>query len=269
MTQLSSPETETEPARAERGRSQPLVSFFAALQFLTVLPPLVRRLFTDDELGRSVGWFPLVGLFIGGLLALLNTALMRLFPAPLAAAIVLSAWVLLTGALHLDGFLDSCDGLLGGRTPEDRLRIMRDERVGAFAVSGGVLLLLLKHSALSSLAQPSCAVVVAPVVGRWLISLAVVRYPYAREHGLGRSMKDHAGKREAVISSVLALLAVIIIGDRCGALAVAVAGFAGWCVVRLALARLPGLTGDVYGAVCEISEAVVLIVFTACPYSAA
>ena len=86
--------------------------------------------------GRRAGW--------------LDAALRLVFPGSVAAALVLVAWVALTGALHLDGFLDACDGLLGGGTPEERLRIMRDERVGAFALAGGILLLLVKYSALAA-----------------------------------------------------------------------------------------------------------------------
>ena len=97
------------------------VAFAAALQFLTISPPLVQRLFDDVELGASVAYFPLVGLLLGGLLAALNAVLTWLLPVEVATVFVLSAWVVLTGGLHIDGFLDSCDALFGGRTPEERL----------------------------------------------------------------------------------------------------------------------------------------------------
>ena len=101
----------------------------AALQFLTVTPPLVRRAFSMPELGRAVGYFPLVGTLLGTLLAAFDWGLAFLFPAGVRAALDLALWVALTGALHLDGFLDACDGLFGGRTVESRLEIMRDEQV--------------------------------------------------------------------------------------------------------------------------------------------
>ncbi len=127
-----------------------LIGFLSALQFLTIAPPVIRRLLTPQEMGRAVGFFPLVGLLLGGLLYGLDEIACLLWSPAISAALILLAWVLLTGALHVDGFLDTCDGLLGGHTAEDRLRIMEDERVGAFAVVGGVLLLLIKYLALAS-----------------------------------------------------------------------------------------------------------------------
>src|SRR5438128_442116 len=104
-----------------------MIAFLAALQFLTLMPPVVRRPFTRDELGRAVGFFPVVGLLLGGWLAGADRLCEWLrLPPGVAAVFVLVAWVTATGALHLDGLLDSCDGLFGGGTPDDRLRIMRD-----------------------------------------------------------------------------------------------------------------------------------------------
>ena len=132
-------------------RASPLAAFLAAVQFLLISPAFIRRPFTARELGAAVGFYPLVGLILGGLLVGLDWLSGWLFPPLVRSALVLTGWVLLTGALHLDGFLDACDGLLGGFTPERRLEIMRDERVGAYALSGGILLLLIQFSALSAL----------------------------------------------------------------------------------------------------------------------
>jgi adenosylcobinamide-GDP ribazoletransferase len=239
----------------------------AAVQFLTVIPPLVRRPFTPEELGRSVGWFPLVGVLLGGFLAGLDWLLGRAFAPGVAAALVLAAWVLCTGALHLDGFLDACDGLFGGHTPEARLRIMRDERAGAFAVIGGVLLLLLKYAALAGNPDRLAALVVAPVVGRWGMAVAVVAFPYGRPEGLGRAMKDHSGWPQAALASVIAgavLSATIVLtGSGRAGLTLPLAAAVTWAGGRFALRRLPGLTGDIYGALCEVLEVAVLLVFVA------
>jgi len=238
----------------------------AAVQFLTLAPPVVRRPFTPGQLGRSVGWFPLVGLLLGGLLAGLDWCLAWAFPSGVTAALVLAAWVLCTGALHLDGFLDSCDGLFGGRTPEARLRIMRDERAGAFAVIGGVLLLLLKYAALAGNPQRLAALLVAPVVGRWGTALAVVGFPYGRAEGLGRAMKDHAGWPQAVLASLVTAAAiggVAVASDWRALLTVPLAGASTWAAGRYVLRRLPGLTGDIYGALCELLEVMVLLAFVA------
>ncbi|MCX6079767.1 MAG: adenosylcobinamide-GDP ribazoletransferase [Chloroflexi bacterium] len=111
-----------------------MISLLAAFQFLTIFPNITRlnRIFTPDEMGRAAGFFPLVGLVLGGILLGLDSAL-RLFIQPqLAAVLVVAAWLMLTRALHFDGFLDIFDGLFGGFTPERRLEIMKDSRVGIF-----------------------------------------------------------------------------------------------------------------------------------------
>ena len=117
-----------------------MIPVLTAFQFLTIFPAVIRRAFTAEELGQAVGFFPLVGLAVGGILYGLEFALRLLFPMPLVAVMIVSVWLLLTRALHFDGFLDMCDGLFGGFTPERRLEIMRDSRVGAFGVAGGGLL---------------------------------------------------------------------------------------------------------------------------------
>ena len=233
MTQLSSLPTQLDPPGPQRRPPRPWRRCWWRLQFLTVMPPLVRRSFRDEEFGRSVGFFPLVGLILGAVLMALDIGPLRLLPHSVASALLLAAWVLATVALHLDGFLDSCDGLFGGRTADDRLRTYARRARGAYAVIGGILLLLVKYSALSSLAERAWALLLVPIIGRWLISLAVVLYPYARQTGLGRSMKDHAGLREATLATVLALAPLVVGGWTSFATAVA-ALLTGWAVVRVA-----------------------------------
>jgi adenosylcobinamide-GDP ribazoletransferase len=190
-----------------------------------------------------------------------NSALVLWFPPAVTAALILVLWVLATGALHLDGFLDSCDGLFGGHTPEARLRIMRDERVGAFAVIGGVLLLILKYACLASLAHGTTALLIAPTLGRWGMTVAVVACPYARAEGLGRDMKDHAGWYQVIFGSATTAAIVWLSGEWQGMIALAVAFVIFGAVAVFVLRRLPGFTGDTYGALCEILETATLLVF--------
>jgi adenosylcobinamide-GDP ribazoletransferase len=240
-----------------------MIALLAALQFLTLFPPVVRRPFTPVELGRSVGFFPPVGLLLGGIVLGLDHGLRLVFPPGVATALVLAAWVMLTRALHLDGFLDACDGLFGGFTPQDRLRILRDSRVGAFGVTGGVLLLLTKYAALAALPDRLSGLLLAPVLGRWAMALAIVAFPYAREQGLGRAMKDHATWRQVALATVVALVAAGLLARWAGLAALALAGAATWLGARFTLGRIPGLTGDIYGAICEAVELLVLLFFTA------
>lgn len=233
----------------------------AAVQFLTIAPPLVRRAFTPVELGRAVGFFPLVGLLIGGFVIGLDRLLAWFLPSNVTATLLLTGWILCTGALHLDGFLDSCDGLFGGRTPEDRLRILRDERVGAFAVIGGILLLLVKFQSLTAIPHRSAALCLAPVLGRWGMAVAVVAFPYARAEGLGRAMKDHAGWGQTLLASAIAVAIAWFAAGWFGLMDLLLCGAMICLLVRFVLVRLPGLTGDIYGAICELLEVLVLLSF--------
>ncbi len=239
------------------------MAFLAALQFLTVLPPLVRREFSARELGSAVGYFPLVGLLIGGLLCGANELTRDLWPPAIRAALTLVIWVLASGALHLDGYLDACDGLFGGRTPEKRLEIMRDEHVGAFAVIGGALLILTKYAALTALPDVVAPYLLAPALGRWGMTLAIVFFPYARKEGLGRAMKDHAGWLQVVVASLTVAATCWWAGHTRAVLAVAVAGGITLWVAYVALRRIHGLTGDIYGTICELIEIAVLLYFAA------
>jgi len=242
-----------------------LTGVVVAFQFLTVAPPLLRRMITPGELGRSVAFFPLVGLAVGLLLNGLYWLLSAVFPEVLVAAMVVGVWIACSGALHFDGFLDAVDGLLGGRTAEDRMRILRDARVGAFAVAGGVTMLLLKFAAIGGIG--SGALIAAPLLGRWVISLAVVLFPYARAEGLGREMKDNAGWPQAAGASAISLAALVLLAPSIGIAAtftaVVVVGLCAWLLIRFTLARIPGLTGDVYGALCEVGETVCIVTLAA------
>jgi adenosylcobinamide-GDP ribazoletransferase len=239
------------------------VGVLAALQFLTIAPPLIRRPFTPAELGRSVGWFPLVGLGLGAAFAGTDWLLDFLFPPGVTAALLLTIWVLATGALHLDGVLDSCDGIFGGRTRDARLRIMRDEHVGAYAVIGGVLVMLVKYACLAALPVRTSALLIAPTLGRWGMAAAVVVFPYARADGLGRAMKDRAGWMQLMLATVTAAVTAIAAAEWRGAIALAAAAFTTATIAGFVVRRLGGLTGDVYGAICEVAEAVTLLVFVA------
>jgi adenosylcobinamide-GDP ribazoletransferase len=239
----------------------PLIDFLVALQFLSISPPLFKRLPTARELGRASGYFPLVGILIGALLAAGHFLLSRVFPTSVSAALLLTLWIVLTGALHLDGFLDSCDGLLGGRTPQKRLEIMKDERVGAFGLAGGVLLILLKFTALSNLSDPHAALLVAPALARWGMTVSIFAFPYARVEGLGRTMKDSTGLGQVLLASAITLGVCWVAGGIFGVVLAIVAVLVVWLFCRFVLRLIPGMTGDTYGALNELIELVVLLAY--------
>lgn len=249
-------------------RANPLSDFLVALQFLSISPAFIKRSFLPAELGRSTAYYPLIGALIGGLLWLTNLGLSLWFPDLLRAALVLALWVLLTGALHLDGFLDSCDGLLGGFTPESRLEIMKDERVGAFGFAGGAILLLVKFSALAVITPTSLVLILAPVLSRACMSTAIAAFPYARSQGLGKAMKDHTGAVQVGFAALTALAIAWLTASLPGIVCLLVAGLLTWAFARFCLRRIPGLTGDTYGALNEIIELAVLLLVAALRFGA-
>ena len=245
-----------------------MTALAAAVQFLLLSPTFIRRSFTPRELGRAVGFYPLVGLLLGAVLALVDLLLARILPIGVRSALILTLWIAITGALHFDGFVDSCDGLLGGGTPDQRLAIMRDERAGAYGLAGGLLLLLILFSGLSAVQSLRWAMLLlAPVIGRWAMALAVVLFPYARPTGLGRDIKDHAALEEAVLSTVIALLVVLPLAwwmhSVLPMVALGLAAVIGWLTAQFAKSRVGGLTGDIYGGINMMVEASVLLVFAA------
>lgn len=239
-----------------------MVSIIAAFQFLTIFPALIKRAFTANEMGRSVGWFPLVGLVLGLLLYAVNHVAREIFPGTVPSALTLLAWVAFTRAFHLDGFMDACDGLFGGFTPERRLEIMKDSRVGAFGAAGGALILLTQFAALASSLNPWPAIVLAAVMGRWASPLVIYSFPYAREDGLGIDMKRNVGRWEILIATGIAGLTSWIIGGWLGLAQMLGAGLVGFAVALYAMRLLRGLTGDIYGAVTTLVETAVLLFFT-------
>lgn len=238
-------------------------SFWAAMQFLTIFPPFIRRSFIPAEMGASLAFYPLVGLLIGFLLLLFQKLTLLIFPLQVASALTLALWIILSGGLHLDGFLDACDGLLGGWTPEKRLEIMRDEHHGAFALAGGVLLLLLKFTALSTGGLDPLALLFAPMLGRWGMVLAVVLFPYQRVEGVGRTIKDFASRKHLLVAALWVFITAALASSVVGWVAIVVVVVVVLGGAQVTLRLIPGLTGDIYGALNELAELAVLLTVVA------
>jgi adenosylcobinamide-GDP ribazoletransferase len=232
---------------------------WVALGFLTRLPLPARWFDPGAAAAReSLAWYPLVGLLLGGLLC--SAAwLLQAVPAPLAAALLLAAWVALSGALHLDGLADSADAWVGGLGDRERtLAIMKDPRCGPAGVVVLVLLLLLKFAALQSL-LPSHgpALLLAPLLARSALSLLLLTTPYARPAGLAGALLD-APRRVCWCGLALsALLALLCGAPGLRALVASLLVFVLWR--RAGLRRIGGFTGDTAGALAELIELAVLL----------
>jgi len=236
--------------------------FIFAVSILTRLPlPVIK--FDAEEYGRSTSLFPLVGLLLGRILALFNKILI-LFPAEIKASFLVLLTVVLTGGIHLDGFIDSIDGLLGGESRERKLEIMRDSRVGAFGVAFGVCLLLLKYSLFLSVTQSQSStqiLLIVPALSRWGMSYSVATFPYARKEGLGRLFSVYSGTKELVFSTSIALILAYVILGTAGLFLLALTALVVFFTGKKIVGALGGLTGDIYGFINELLE--VILLFTA------
>lgn len=233
-------------------------ALLAAIGFLTRLPVPAKVFDGGAVLSAQLAWYPVVGALIGGLLWVIGWSMSAASPM-LAAALLLFAWVVLTGGLHLDGLADSADAWVGGLGDRDRtLAIMKDPRSGPMGVAAVVMLLLLKFAALASLPHPGVALWLAPLLGRAALTVAFLSTPYVRSGGMGSALVD--ASRAACIAGVAFAVVLGLLAGWPGvrALLSATVVFALW---RLAcMHRLGGMTGDTCGALTEGVEATVLVV---------
>ena len=234
-------------------------AFRLALSFLTVLP--VGPASPPREMAPSRAYFPLVGLLLGGALAALDLGLRQAFPPVVVGALLLVALVAATRAIHVEGFVDSCDGLLGGATPQRRLEILRDPRVGAFGVIGGACLLLVQFAALADLPGRVRVevLVLLPAMSRWGVLATMGAFPYARREGMGAAFQSGRSRWQVAAGVATVLAASLGLAGVAGVVLMVVATVAAWGLGRWMAGLLGGLTGDSYGAVNELSAVAVLL----------
>lgn len=236
-------------------------SFLIALQFLTSIPVRLKAGTTDKELAKSMAYFPLVGLLIGITLAFAYGIFNLIFSHPINCALILILNVILTGGLHIDGFIDTFDGIASRSDRKKTLEIMREGRPGAIGIAAAILLFLLKYSLLTSLPKGTieAALIAMTTLSRWSLVISSGLYPYAREgEGLGGKFIKGLSVKEGFTSTVIALLVGAFIFKLkflvlIPAIAVLFIGFNTYFYKKLG-----GITGDTLGALNEIVEVLTL-----------
>lgn len=252
-----------------------LEALAAAFQFLTRIPIPVSLAYEERLSRRSVAFYPYVGAAIGCIVALAGMLLEPALPPMVSAFLLVALWTMLSGGLHLDGLMDTADGLLSHRSPERMLEIMKDSRVGAMGVMACVFAVGLKAALVASLIEEwrsewiSLAILV-PAWSRAFLGTAIACWPYARQGpGLGALFRT-AGKRHAVASGVGAAILTVLplafqpgrdaVDVGCFLLAAALVTYGVGTLLSAAIHRkLGGLTGDVYGALNECIEIGLLV----------
>ncbi len=179
----------------------------------------------------------------------------------LSSAILMVSLVVFTGALHLDGLMDTFDGFAVRTTVEERLRIMSDSHVGGFGVVAGICAMLLKFAAFISLplALRPVALLLMPALGRWSAAYALYSFPSAKKKGLGQAYQSEMKRTPVILATFVALAIAVGFLPFWGIAVMAAVALVTFGVSKLLVSRLGGLTGDTYGALIEISEVSVLI----------
>lgn len=238
---------------------------FTALRFLTVLPaPGGAR----NPKGSTLFWFPIVGVIIGVVMAATFWAAHQIWPPLIAAGIIITVDIAITGALHFDGLADSADALMAHMQRERRLTVLSEPTVGVFAVVAVGVALLIRFSVLAESNLDLITVALIWAMSRTMAATIICWVPYARSSGLASGFLPSPSRLlglriwlfVALIASISALfwhgqLAAVLVG-----VALIVAALA---VTVLALRRIGGFTGDVIGAAIVISETVALVALSA------
>ena len=255
----------------------------AAVQLMTRVPVPLATAWNERVARRSIVFYPLAGLVVGVVVGSAYVASVAWVPPAAGAALVVAAWVWVTGGLHLDGWMDAADALGSNRSRERMLEIMKDPRVGAMGVAAGVLLLLGKYAFVLSLMEytasgsvrVAAAVACAPILARMFAPWAVAYWPYAGgDAGMGAAMREAGGRHAlaalavgaACLAAALWLfgggpeaLMLLPLAGAGAALAAVAGALAAWRLSR----RFGGLTGDLYGALIEGLELLLLLAVVA------
>jgi adenosylcobinamide-GDP ribazoletransferase len=249
--------------------------FLAATQFLTRLPVPALQGFRSSWLPSSVRYFPLVGVLVGFINVGTWWLAAHWFPATVAVGLMLACSLLVTGALHEDGFADACDGFGGGATPERVLSIMKDSRIGAYGAIGIAMMLALKWATLVALPYLVFPIVVigAHMVSRWCAVGLIwgLRYVRSDDNAKSKPVADSVSGLDWLFSGLIGAVALVpafllrappadhAILFACAKAAVAAAITAGLAAAYVKK-RIGGYTGDCLGAVQQLTELIFLLV---------
>ena len=241
-------------------------SLIIAVTFLTRIPLPVNFVYGEAEMGRTAPYFPLVG----GLIGLLVAAAAWLFgtiDAQLGAVTAILAGILLTGGLHLDGAMDTADGIFSARTRERMLEIMKDSHVGAHGVTAAVILLLSKFVLYQMVIKAGLVFWLIPMAflfSRWAMVMAILAFPGARAKGLGQIFIQHGRRTDGYLAAFLTVLPILVCQAWTTTVPLVLAAAAAWLVCRSLVKILGGLTGDTYGALAELMEVVFIFLCLVC-----
>ncbi|MFH1777985.1 MAG: adenosylcobinamide-GDP ribazoletransferase [Candidatus Omnitrophota bacterium] len=234
--------------------------FLLALQFLTVFPVDTHEKPSHKDFGRALAYFPVVGLCIG-LLLVLVLLVFNFLPQAVIAALLLIVCAAITGGLHLDGFIDTCDGLGAGKTPEESLEIMHSSTTGAIGVVAIVLLLILKYTIFISIPDNVLwkLLILMVVFARWIQVWTCFFSKYVREDGKAKHFVEQAAKEEVKTGLIFTVCAFVLLLGIKGLVLFFVSLMPVYVFVNWIEKKIGGMTGDTIGAVSEAAEISLLL----------
>ncbi|NVK44630.1 MAG: adenosylcobinamide-GDP ribazoletransferase [Oceanospirillaceae bacterium] len=236
--------------------------FFNALTFFTRVPPPRWVHFSDQQLNHASRYFPLVGLLIGAVVALLCALLQTILPLPVAVIVAIAAGVLLTGGFHEDGLADVCDGFGGGWTAAQTLDIMKDSRLGSYGALGLLLVMALKLAALLHVANLAAALVVGHTLSRFVAVSLIRTEHYVRQDLLSkaRPLARRMGNAELGVAALPLLACLPLLPTMAWGLLLVTQLLLRVWLVRLFRRKIGGYTGDCLGAAQQLSEVSIYVV---------
>ncbi len=231
-----------------------------AFGFLSVLPVPQKKEWSDRDFGWSAVFYPLVGALIGAGAGLAFLLFIRFFEKPLAAFLTLIVWILLSGALHWDGLADCFDGFCCSASPERRLEIMKDSRLGTYAVLGIFSALILKWLGLWFLPTAKGPLFFAFIgaSSRWSM-LFLIRKPLANPNGLAAMLQQNCPKKITLYASLLPLILAFMNGIYTGGICLILDLLLTALIGMTAQKKIGGINGDVLGFSIELGEIVLLL----------
>lgn len=235
-----------------------MLEFIEAVRFLTIIP--INIPFNESELKKSPRIFPLVGFLIGILSSISFFTLAKISSREMASFITLFIWESISGGIHLDGFADTLDGLMSRKDKEGILEIMRDSRIGVFGAVGIFFIMGLKFLALKDSDSPILSLLISPMIGRFLLTLSIYFFPYARTIGKGGIFSESIKPEDLFLSLAITILLSTIIGGLKGLLSFMITVTVCFIFAIYLTRRIGGLTGDNYGAICELGEVISLLI---------
>ena len=230
--------------------------FFGAIRFFTRLPVPAWVGHSSDALQRSTRYFPVIGLIVGGIAALVFALTSFFWPKTLAVLAAMATTLYITGAFHEDGWSDMVDGFGGGWEKAQILTIMKDSRIGSFGAVALVMMLLTKFFVLVEidLLLIPVALIAGHGFSRLCATLVLHALDYVRDEGKAKPLSTHIGNGELVFAALTAVLPLFLLPPQQSVPGVVLALLATVWLARLFKRRIGGYTGDCLGATQQLAE---------------